>query len=156
MDAIRQIGMLLCTLSLLSLLVFWLLPKIELSETVKAYAGVFCTAAIAFAVWHTGVDVRDSFGLDFSALHRMREQNTQRMGMEKTLSLAEHAVEDGIYNELKEEGFSVERIRVRLHITDGGSIEISSITLAADEENWLAIAARVWERYGVKPTRERQ
>ena len=80
MEGIRQIGMLLCAVSLLSMLIFYLLPKLELSAAVKACAGVFCAAAVLTAISSTRFEAE----LDFSALRRARagaiEQKAVQIG----------------------------------------------------------------------------
>lgn len=147
MEGIRQIGMLLCAVSLLSMLIFYLLPKLELSAAVKACAGVFCAAAVLTAISSTRFEAE----LDFSALRRARAGAIEQKAVQSTLWLTENAVSDAIYGELKKEGYDVKKADVSLHISGDNSIEINRIQIEVSQMDAAAAAAYVQRVYGIPP-----
>lgn len=147
MEGIRQIGLLLCAVSLLAMLAFYLLPKLELSAAVKACAGVFCMAAVIAAILNTRFDPE----LDFSALREQRAQKLEQKAMQSTLRLTENAVSDAIYGELKKEGYDVKSVTVSLHILSDSSIEFSRIQIEVSQLDAAAAAAYVSRVYGITP-----
>lgn len=145
MESIRQIGMLLCIISMISMLVFYLLPKTGLAATVRSCAGVFCVTAIAVAVWQGDYH----FKLDFSKLQYTREYAVEREAVSQTVNLTENAVSDVIYGALKKEGFEVESVSVSLHISSDNSISISRIRVSATADA-PQITAYILKEYGIE------
>ncbi len=147
MEQIRQIGLALAALGILSMFVSFLLPKAGLSKTVKASAGIFLILAVALPL----VNAKFSFPLDFSALREEKAQAMAEKARGSTLALTENALSDEVYQSLKKAGLTGEEIKVTLHIAKDNSISISRIALTARSEDVPAVSELIEKEYGVTP-----
>ncbi len=147
MEQIKQIGLVLAALGILSMIVSFLLPKAGMSKTVKASAGIFLILAAALPL----ADAKFSFQLDFSALREEKVQAMEEKARDSTLALTENALSDEVYRTLQKAGLSAKEIKVTLHIAKDNSISISRIALTARNEDISAISGLIEQEYGVQP-----
>lgn len=148
MDTIREVGVMLCACSLLSMLFSYLLPKTGLSGAVKGCAGVFFTAAILYTILTSKADL----SLDFGKLTELHRQETMAAAQQKTLRLSEHAVADQIYGDISKEGIEVDTVEVSLHIGKDGCIEISRIIVTGAQQTDVPLIVRqISAEYGMIP-----
>ncbi len=147
MEGIRQIGMLLCAVSLLSMLVEFLLPKAGVTAAVKAAAGIFFTGAMVFSLMQIRVDTV----FDFSSLRQVKQTQLERTAKKQTLSLAEHAVADRIFADLKQAGYAAEDVFVQLHILPDNGIEINKVEIQCCAKDAAAVVQYVKQQYGIVP-----
>ncbi len=146
MEGIRQVGLLLCTVSLGASVLCCLLPKTALSGVVKGCGGVFFCVLLLTAVKQQTF----SFDVDFDARVQTKAQTVAREAAKQTLTLTEHAVSDAIYGDLRRCGYAVQNVGVSLHILSDNSIEIKQISIWA-EDDIPAIKAYLEREYGITP-----
>ena len=147
METIRQVGMMLCGCSLLSMLFSFLLPKTGLSNAVKGCAGVFFTAAMLYAILQCEWDIMP----DMNDRMTVKQQQTAIAAKQKTVTLTENALSDRLVLTLRNGGLKVKKAQVELHINTDGSIEISRVVVETAAEDAMAAADIVEAEYGVRP-----